>query len=307
MTTSKTDLFWEENLANTQSISLEKVPGEWWCCVSVKLRMERMLASFCKTKGIRFFLPEIKFECAVRNNPKKSVITNLYPEYVFCSLTPENQHLVRELPFVRRIDTLNSSEDLGQLREIQFVLSSENETPQTQARKELLKVVDAINTELIKELSKNPKFLYELPPSRFEELVAELLRNMGYNIYITPKTRDGGRDILTIFEIPTGQLLTVVECKRFSPDRKIGPEIVQRLLWVSEHQDRASRAMVATTSFFTSGARTLENQYKWKLSLKDFDGVCEWLNDYGKWASKSTGGIWIPKTAFSTNYLTDAG
>lgn len=90
--------------------------------------------------------------------------------------------------------------------------------------------LEAISTEFIKYLARHPDFLYQIEPRRFEMLVAELLTDMGYEVELTPETRDGGRDILAAFDLPHGKILTLVECKKFRPDRKVGIDIIERFL-----------------------------------------------------------------------------
>lgn len=156
--------------------------------------------------------------------------------------------------------------------------------------------LDTINEEFIKYLAKHPNLLYEIDPRRFEILVAELLADMGYEVELTPESRDGGRDILAALTVPHGKILTLVECKRYSPDRKIGIDIVERFLWVLDRKDKASCGLIATTSYFSSGAIATEKEYKWRLGLKDFDGLQGWLGKYGTWRRSTTKGIWVPNS-----------
>jgi hypothetical protein len=152
-----------------------------------------------------------------------------------------------------------------------------------------------LNAELVRQLSRKPELLYEMHCRRFEELVAEILHDMGFDVQLTPASRDGGRDILAIFKLPIGEMLTVVECKRYARDRHIGPDIVRQLLWVADRHDNASKAMIATTSFFTAGAEEMQKQFRWRLSLADFDLLGVWLKQYGQWRASESSGIWIPR------------
>ena len=151
----------------------------------------------------------------------------------------------------------------------------------------------SVGNELIRHLAKHPRDLFAVSPRRFEELVAELLRDMGYDVYVTPQTRDGGRDILAVVRLPASETLTIVDCKRYSPDQPIGPDIVQRLMWIADRNDRASTALVATTSRFTSGAQALAREYRWRLGLKDFGAITEWLERYGTWEKRGQSGVWL--------------
>ncbi len=163
------------------------------------------------------------------------------------------------------------------------------------AREQVRAAIEPVNAELIYRISREPTLLHELSGRRFEELIAHLLEKAGYEVQLTPPTRDGGRDILAVLKLAGGNILTVVECKRFARHRRIGPDIVHRLLWVADRHDNASHAMLTTTSSFTRGARELERKYQWRLSLKDYDSIATWLKRYGDWTPNPKGSLWLPR------------
>ena len=154
--------------------------------------------------------------------------------------------------------------------------------------------IEPITAEAIYYLATHPDEMYVLDPIKFEILVARLLEDAGYSVKITPPTRDGGRDILAILKIPYGEVLTIVDCKRFAPHRRIGSELVQRLLWVSDNHDKASNAMLVTTSSFTSGARLLEKEHRWRLRLKEYGDIHDWLGRFGTGGVDEKGALWVP-------------
>jgi len=133
--------------------------------------------------------------------------------------------------------------------------------------------------DLIKRLSADPLLLHRLPPRKFEELVAELLSRDGLEVYLTPKTRDGGRDVLAFHETPVGRLLYLVECKRHSPNRAVGIAIVQRLYGVVS-QERATAGLVVTTSHFSKDALTFAETVRHQLGLRDYDALRVWLQKH---------------------------
>lgn len=143
-------------------------------------------------------------------------------------------------------------------------------------------------------LGDNPLRIHDLSPRRFEELVADILKDMGYQIELTPRTRDGGRDILAVLKTPLGELLTVVECKKRKPERPIGIDLVERFLYVVNDKDRASCGLLATTSFFSSGVYALARSIEYKLKLRDFAGIVEWVRTYGTWQRSGEQVIWTP-------------
>lgn len=157
------------------------------------------------------------------------------------------------------------------------------------------KTID-VNAELIRYLRQKPDYLHQISPLKFEEVVGEILVDMGFDIQFTQRSGgDGGRDILAAISLPIGRLLTIVECKRYQFSNKVGTDIVERFIYTIDRKDNASCGLIATTSFFSGEAKALEDKFKWRLKLRDFDGIREWLNQYGSWKVDGKSGLFIPQ------------
>lgn len=141
---------------------------------------------------------------------------------------------------------------------------------------ELVTDVGAATERLIRRVATQPNLLHNLTARQFEEVVVELLERQGYDITLTPPTRDGGVDIFAAKRDALGSFLYVVECKKYSADNHVGVGIVRELLGVVA-QHRATAGVLATTSFFTSGAKQLQQSMRWQLSLKDYKDIGSWL------------------------------
>jgi hypothetical protein len=161
-------------------------------------------------------------------------------------------------------------------------------------REELVLTLRSFNAELIAYLSNHPHLLYQISPRSFEQLIADVLADMGYEVQLTPESRDGGRDILAAFALPASQALTIVECKRYAAGRPVGIDLVRQFLWVVDQKDRASSGLIATTSYFSPEARETERQYQYRLKLQDFEGIKEWLGRFGTWRKGKDSGLWTP-------------
>ena len=53
----------------------------------------------------------------------------------------------------------------------------------------------------IYSIANDPQRVYELRPDEFEDLVAEVFRRKGFNVKVTPRTRDGGKDIIASYNM----------------------------------------------------------------------------------------------------------
>jgi hypothetical protein len=138
-----------------------------------------------------------------------------------------------------------------------------------------LRVID-LNKELNEYLRKNPQGIYHLSPRKFEELIASILANCGYDVSITKATRDGGYDIFCCQKRILGMDHNmIVECKKYKPENKVGIEIARSLLFVKDNS-RVDFAMIATTSFFTSGVKGLKAS-RYDLNLADYNTINDWI------------------------------
>jgi len=133
-----------------------------------------------------------------------------------------------------------------------------------------------VNAALIRHLAKHPADLHQVSWSSFEELVARLLSELGYEVVRTPLSRDGGVDLWALQRTDLGETLYAIDAKKYSPSKPVGPEPVRAIYGVAD-LNGASAGMIVTTTGFGPAARELARQYRYRISLKDFDGVVEWI------------------------------
>ncbi len=142
--------------------------------------------------------------------------------------------------------------------------------------KQIVIDVASVSDELIHKVHGNPKLLYELTPRGFEEFVAEVLDRLGYTVTLTPASKDGGKDIYAARKDHLGNFLYVVECKKYAPDNPIGVGLIRQLHGVVQ-AEQPTAGILATTSFFTKGAREFQRRVAHQVSLKDYFAIQEWL------------------------------
>jgi restriction endonuclease Mrr len=151
--------------------------------------------------------------------------------------------------------------------------------PDSEEQEEPNLIITTIDDEIKKYLRRHPMKLYELSPRKFEELVASILKDLGFDVELTQATRDGGRDIIAHVRNAVCSYLTHIECKRYAPDNKVGVGIIREVIGVHNIR-RATKSVIVTTSFFSSDAikeaQMMENQ----LDLKDFNDLKTWLQNY---------------------------
>lgn len=144
-----------------------------------------------------------------------------------------------------------------------------------EARRIIVDVLE-VNDELLRRVKSNPEMMRFVSPRRFEEIIAEIMSLMGYQVSLTPSSGDGGFDLYAAKNNELGTFLFLVECKKYTPPNKVGVEIVRSLNGVVQSK-KATAGVIATTSFFTSPAKAFQKEVAYQMQLRNYIDLQDWL------------------------------
>lgn len=123
----------------------------------------------------------------------------------------------------------------------------------------------------------NPQNIQKLAPREFEEFVALLYLRKGYEVALTPETKDGGKDIVAKYLMPTGETITYyIECKRYNSKNPVGVSVVRALAGVMQNE-YVHEGVIVTTSRFSNDARELIREKNYRIHLKDMEDIIKLL------------------------------
>jgi len=131
------------------------------------------------------------------------------------------------------------------------------------------------NIELV---LRDREMIYQISPREFEELVAEVFSQQGYDVEITPATRDGGCDVIATRDINGIPYMILIECKKYSASHKVDVQLVRSLLGV-QSDSKANKAILVTTSLFTRDARRFAERQKHLISLVDVNDLLDMMRN----------------------------
>lgn len=139
----------------------------------------------------------------------------------------------------------------------------------------ILLASEVVSEQLVRALVEHPELLRGVHHRQFEELVAFFFDKLGYEVELTKRTRDGGRDVIAVRH---GEVAVryLVECKHPVSGNPVGIGPV-RQLYAVKIDEGATKALLATTSVFTRDAYLFAERHRWELELKDYDAVMGWL------------------------------
>lgn len=139
-----------------------------------------------------------------------------------------------------------------------------------------VKIADTTR-ELVLALKRQDISFSHLSWQQLEDVVAEVLRHRGFELQVTPRSRDGGRDIVARGEMVPGEYgLVAIEVKH-RPVVKL--QDIRSHLYANKD---FPVLMVATSGRFTAGVvrekQSPENFLR--LHLRDGEAVSAWIHDY---------------------------
>lgn len=107
--------------------------------------------------------------------------------------------------------------------------------------------------------------IYDLSWARFEQLIGDVFKNLGYRVAMTRLTRDNGADVLLYDD--RGRIEAIVECKRYRETRKVGIGAVHRLAGAALDWN-VGRALIVASSTLTSDAKRAAAQISNKSHIE---------------------------------------
>jgi restriction system protein len=132
-------------------------------------------------------------------------------------------------------------------------------------------------------LRRDPSAAYQMHPRKWEEFVAGAYEQDGYEVVLTPHSRDKGRDVIATKK-GVGQIRIFDQVKRYAPNRVVSADEVRAFLWVV-HAGKASKGFMTTTSTFAP--LLLQDDYiapfiPSLVELRPRDALFEWLDELAR-------------------------
>jgi hypothetical protein len=133
----------------------------------------------------------------------------------------------------------------------------------------------AITEELIEYFARHPEELQKLDWRKFELLLDAVFRNQGFQTELGPGRGDRGVDLRLVQKDSVGELVTLVQAKRYSKQNPIQLEAVAALYAMVEDQ-QANRGLFVTTSRYLPVAMQFAAKRSKRLVLATSEDVAKW-------------------------------
>jgi restriction system protein len=135
--------------------------------------------------------------------------------------------------------------------------------------------------EIARQLKTDPAFLYTIHWRKLEELIAGAYERDGWQVILTPRSGDRGRDIIAT-RTGFGSIRIVDQVKAYSRGHVVTADQVLTMVGVLERDQNVSKGVVTTTSVFAPGIEkdeALKRLMPYRLELVNGSELIERLVD----------------------------
>jgi len=140
-----------------------------------------------------------------------------------------------------------------------------------------IKLLETTSDNLIKAINQNRNELWKITPRQFEELIADILRKMNFEVTLTPQTRDGGKDIIVKSNNVIAESVWFVQCKHYSLDKPVGIAVFREV--VGTHLlNKPNKSIIVTSSYYTKEVINEVEKVKNIINIKDYKAVFNWID-----------------------------
>lgn len=145
----------------------------------------------------------------------------------------------------------------------------------------LIKSCGNVWIEIAQRLGEDWGLAFQLDSRQWEEMFAGALSREGYEVTLTPRTGDHGRDVIAT-KHGHGFIRILGSMKAYAPHRLVGRDHVDEMLGVLTRETNASKGIIATTSTFAPRIMDAPGMTAFvpsRLELRDGPALRQWLID----------------------------
>jgi restriction system protein len=145
--------------------------------------------------------------------------------------------------------------------------------------------------KIVELLERDPAAMYQLDWRKWEEIIAGAYKQQGFDVVLTPRANDKGRDIIATSS-GFGCIRYFDQVKAFRPGHLVTAEDVRAMVGVLTLESNVSKGIVTTTSDFAPGIMAdvdIKRFLPYRLELRPGDALVEWLRSAASIKSDKAG------------------
>ncbi|GMP02779.1 restriction endonuclease [Bradyrhizobium sp. TM239] len=145
----------------------------------------------------------------------------------------------------------------------------------------LIKSYAGVWVEIAQRLGEDWNLAFQLNDRQWEEMLAGAMSADGYEVILTPRSGDHGRDVIAV-KHGVGCIRILGSMKAYAPNRLVDRAHVHEMLGVLATEANVSKGIIATTSDFApriEEAPGMKDVLPYRLELINGIHLRRWLTD----------------------------
>lgn len=151
-------------------------------------------------------------------------------------------------------------------------------------------VIDDLSKTLARLIALNPNALDEIEWRDLERVMAEVFLGLGFDVTLTPSSKDGGKDVIADFAINGEKKSYVIELKHWRSGKRVGSKPVMEFVHVIASENRTGGILLATYGFSRKAIQALVEIDRAPIAL----GTREKIGSLCRSYVKARAGLWCP-------------
>jgi restriction system protein len=147
-----------------------------------------------------------------------------------------------------------------------------------------------LSRKFIELILQNPRFLDEIEWREMERLLAEVFEGLGFDVRLTPGSKDGGKDIILTCHVETQAHSYYVEVKHWRSGQRVGAGAITDFLNVIVNEEVNGGLYLSTYGYCSNAIESLTEVQRQNLRFGSENKVVALCRSY----VKAMSGIWSP-------------
>lgn len=159
-------------------------------------------------------------------------------------------------------------------------------------RQEIQAILKTMSWRFAQLVAEDPDNLQKIEWRQVERMLAEVFEGIGFEVELTPPSKDGGKDIILQCRLAGDRKSYIVEIKHWRSRSRVGNKDIREFLDVVLSEEREGGLFLSTFGYCSNIFECLTEIERKKLRFGEQDKVVTLCQQY----LKVEAGIWTPQT-----------
>ena len=159
-------------------------------------------------------------------------------------------------------------------------------------RQEIEVILKTMSWRFAQLVAQDPENLRKLEWRHIERMLAEVFEGIGFDVELTPPSKDGGKDIILECTLHGQKRHYIVEIKHWRSETRVGGKAIREFLDVLLKEERQGGLYLSTYGYCNNAFEYLTEIERRKLKFGDQEKVVALCQSY----LKAESGIWTPQS-----------